>query len=82
MFDLDIAVTPGTTITGLTAPGGDSPTSPFNTAYDSVLGLVPFMQNQGVLTATPESGFVFNSLTGPGTTTFIANLATDSSIGV
>jgi len=77
LFDLDIAVTPGTTITGLTAPGGDSPTSAFNTAYDSVLGLVSFIQNLGAFSATPESGFIFDSPTGPGATTFTANLATD-----
>ena len=77
LFDLDIAVTPGTMITGLTAPGGDSPTSAFNTAYDSVLGLVSFIQNLGFFTATPESGFQFDSPTGPGDTTFTANLALD-----
>jgi len=82
LFDLDIAVTPGTVITGLTAPGGDSMSSPFNTAYDSVLGLVSFIQNQGFFTATPESGFIFDSPTGPGATTFTANLATDTGIGV
>jgi len=82
LFDLDIAVTPGTEITGLTAPGGDSPTSAFNTAYDSVLGLVSFIQNLGTFTATPESGFIFDSPTAPGATTFTANLATDTGIGI
>ena len=77
LFDLDIAVTPGTEITGLTAPGGDSPTSAFNTAYDSALGLVSFIQNLGSFSATPESGFIFDSPTAPGATTFTANLAID-----
>lgn len=71
---LDIAVTPGIAITGLTAPGGDSAASPFNTAYDSVLGLVSFIENQGIFTATPESGFIFDSSVAPNASTFNATL--------
>ena len=58
----------------LTAPGGNGPSSPSNTAYDSVLGLVSFIENQGVFTATPESGFSFDSPVAPGPGTFNATL--------
>jgi hypothetical protein len=71
---LDIAVTPGTAITSITAPGGNGPSSPSNTAYDSVLGLVSFIENQGVFTATPESGFSFDSPVAPGPGTLNATL--------
>jgi hypothetical protein len=81
LFDLDIPITPGTVITGLTAPGADSPTSPFNSAYDSVLGLASFIQNQRMFTGTPESGFIFDSPTGP-RTRFHRESATDSGIGI
>jgi len=78
---LDIAVTPGIAITSLTAPGGNSPSSPFNTAYDSVLGLVSFIENQGTFTATPESGFSFDSPVAPGPSTFNATLFDGSTQG-
>jgi hypothetical protein len=64
---LDIAVTPGQTITGLTGPGG--PTD-FETAYDSVLGLVSFLENNAVFTSTPESGFIFDSSIAPENSNF------------
>src|SRR5450432_4869040 len=46
---LDIAVTPGIAISGLTAPGGPSA---FTTAYDPILGLVSFIENGAVFTPT------------------------------
>jgi hypothetical protein len=64
---LDIAVTPGIAITGLTAPGG---TAAFETAYDSVLGLVSFLENGSVFPATPEDGFIFDSSVAPSASTF------------
>jgi hypothetical protein len=68
---LDIAVTPGQSITGLTGPGG--PTD-FETAYDSVLGLVSFLENDAVFTSTPESGFIFDSPVGPESSSFDVTL--------
>jgi hypothetical protein len=68
---LDIAVTPGIAISGLTAPGG---AAAFTTAYDSVLGLVSFIENGAVFTSTPESGFIFDSWVAPSASTFGATL--------
>ena len=64
---LDIGVTPGIAISGLTAPGG---TTAFETAYDPVLGLVSFIENNAEFTAAPESGFIFLSSVAPGPSTF------------
>ena len=64
---LDIGVTPGIAISGLTGPGGPAD---FETAYDSVLGLVSFLENGSVFTASPESGFIFDSSVPPGASTF------------
>jgi hypothetical protein len=64
---LDIGVTPGIAISGLTAPGGSSA---FETAYDPVLGLVSFLENMAVFTAAPEPGFIFDSSVAPGASTF------------
>src|SRR5215467_13093227 len=52
---LDIAVTPHITIGDLTAPTG------FETAYDSGLGLVSFLENTASFGSTPLSGFMFDS---------------------
>jgi PEP-CTERM motif-containing protein len=68
---LDIAVTPGITISGLTGPGGPAD---FETAYDSVLGLVSFVENNSVFSATPESGFIFDTSVPPGASTFDVTL--------
>jgi len=68
---LDIAVTPGIAISGLTGPGGPAD---FETAYDSVLGLVSFIENNSVFTAAPESGFIFDSSVAPHASTFDATL--------
>jgi PEP-CTERM motif len=64
---LDIAVSPGVTISGLTAPGG---TAAYMTAYDSVLGLVSFIENNAIFPSTPLAGFIFDSPVGPGASTF------------
>lgn len=64
---LDIGVSPGVAISGLTGPGGSAD---FQTAYDSVLGLVSFIENGAVFTASPLSGFIFDSPTPPGASTF------------
>jgi len=64
---LDIGVTPGISISGLAAPGG---AAAFMTAYDPVLGLVSFLENNSVFTAAPESGFIFDSFVAPGASTF------------
>jgi hypothetical protein len=68
---LDIAVTPGIAISGLTGPGGPAD---FETAYDSVLGLVSFIENNSVFSAAPESGFIFDSPVAPGASAFDVTL--------
>jgi hypothetical protein len=70
---LDIAVTPGIAISGLTAPGGSFD---FTTAIDTVNGsggieeFVSFLENNGTFTSAPESGFIFDSPVAPGTSSF------------
>jgi hypothetical protein len=64
---LDIDVTPGVEISGLAAPGGSSA---FATAYDPILGLVSFIENNAVFTSTPQAGFIFDSSVSPGASTF------------
>lgn len=64
---LDIAVPPGTSITGLATPGGSTA---FKTAYDPILGLVSFLENNSVFSSTPLAGFMFTSTLPPGTTAF------------
>jgi hypothetical protein len=68
---LTIDVTPGITVSNLSAPGGPSA---FETAYDSVLGAVSFLENAATFRSMPESGFIFDSPVGPGTTMFAAAL--------
>jgi hypothetical protein len=68
---LTIDVTPGITVSELSAPGGPSA---FETAYDSVLGTVSFLENAATFSSTPESGFTFDSPVGPGNTMFAATL--------
>lgn len=75
---LDIAVTPGVTISGLAAPGGSSA---FTTTIDTVGSgsgqqeFVSFLENNGQFTAAPESGFIFDSPLAPQATTFGVTLA-------
>jgi hypothetical protein len=64
---LDIDITPGIGISGITAPGGPAA---FATAYDSGLGLVSFLENGAVFTSTPEAGFIFDSTVAPGASSF------------
>jgi hypothetical protein len=65
---LDIAVTPGISITGLTATPG------FTDAYDPVLGLVSFLEDTSTFGPTPISGFIFDSSLAPKPTTFNGTL--------
>jgi len=65
---LDIAVTPGIAITGLTAAAG------FTDAYDPILGLVSFLENTSTFGPTPISGFIFDSSLAPRPTTFNGTL--------
>jgi hypothetical protein len=58
LFDLDISVTPGIVISGLTAP----------------MGLVSFLENTASFGPTPATGFIFDSSFPPAGTTFTANL--------
>lgn len=64
---LDIAVSPGIAISDISAPGGSAA---YETAYDSVLGLVSFLENNAVFPSSPEPGFMFDSPVGPGDSTF------------
>jgi hypothetical protein len=74
---LDIAVTPGISITNFVAPGGvNTPGSAFDAVTDTVntpSGLeefVSFIENDGVFSGTPESGFSFDSPVAPSASTF------------
>jgi hypothetical protein len=74
LFDLDInvptdAVAGTQVIRNLSAPVG------FQSADDSVLGLVSFLEDTSSFTATPQDGFVFDSPFGPNNAVFTANLA-------
>ena len=69
LFDLTIHVAPGVgMVQNLTAPAG------FMTSYDSGLGLVDFLEDTSNFTATPLSGFAFDSPLAPQQSTFDANL--------
>jgi hypothetical protein len=65
---LDIQVSPGVDISGLSAPGGPSA---FNSTIDTVNTadgeeeFVSFLENNGTFTSTPESGFIFDSSIAP-----------------
>jgi hypothetical protein len=74
---LDIAITPGITITDFAAPGGvNTPSSAFTAVTDTVNTpggpeeFVSFIENNGIFTGTPESGFIFDSTVAPSPTTF------------
>lgn len=75
---LDIAVTPGVPISGLSAPGG---AFAFTSIVDTVGSgssekeFVSFIENNGSFTSAPESGFIFDSPVGPAPTTFGVTLA-------
>jgi len=74
---LDIAVTPGIDISGLSAPGG---AFDFTSTVDTVSTahgpeeFVSFLANNGTFTGTPESGFIFDSPVAPGASTFDVTL--------
>jgi hypothetical protein len=74
---LDIAVAVGVPISGLSAPGGSSA---FTSTIDTVglgsseMEYVSFLENNGIFSSTPESGFLFDSPVGPGASTFDATL--------
>jgi hypothetical protein len=72
---LDIGVTPGIDISGLSAPGG---TFDFTSTVDTVNSppeeFVSFLENNGIFSATPESGFIFDSSVPPGNSTFDVTL--------
>jgi hypothetical protein len=75
MAVLDIAVIPGAgTIQGLATPSG------FVSAYDSVLGLVSFLEDSSFFGPSPVSGFTFNSRFGPGSTTFTGTFTDGSTL--
>jgi hypothetical protein len=87
LIDLDIAVPTGVDITNFAAPGGvNTPTSAFTATIDTVhtgsgtQEFVSFLENQGVFSSTPQSGFIFDSATAPGASNFGITLA-DGTIG-
>lgn len=80
---LDIAVTPGVDISGLTAPGGNFDfTSTVDTANTSTgtEAFVSFLENNGTFTTAPESGFTFDSSVPPAASSFDATLF-DGTVG-
>jgi len=74
---LDIQVSPGADISGLSAPGGPSA---FNSTIDTVNTadgeeeFVSFLENNGTFTSAPESGFIFDSSIAPHDSTFDVTL--------
>ena len=74
---LDIGVTPGIDISGLSAPGG---AFDFTSTVDTVNPpsgpeeFVSFLENNGIFSATPESGFIFDSPVPPANSTFDVTL--------
>ena len=76
-FLIDIPVpTDPTAISGLTAPAG------FTSAFDSGLGLVSFLEDSSNFTATPESGFSFDSPDAPGAVSFQATVLSSTTGGI
>jgi hypothetical protein len=71
LIDIPVAASPSS-IENLTAPSG------FMAAFDSGLGLVSFLENSSVFSSTPESGFSFDSLEGPGSVLFEASVFSNS----
>ena len=72
LFLLDIAVNGSIAITNLTAPSG------FKTARDTGLGLVSFLEDSQSFGPVPIAGFSYDSLIGPGATTFTGSLLNDN----
>jgi len=74
---LDIAVTPGIDVSGLTAPGGAFDFTSTIDTVDTPEGreeFVSFLENNGTFTAAPESGFIFDSPIAPRASTFDVTL--------
>jgi hypothetical protein len=81
---LDIAVTPGIDISGLTAPGGAFDFTSTIDTVDTAEGpeeFVSFLENNGAFMAAPESGFIFDSPIAPRASTFDVTLF-DGTTGV
>jgi hypothetical protein len=74
LVDISVPANPGA-VTNLMAPSG------FNYQFDSVNGLVSFLENTSTFTATPTSGFSFESPDGPGSATFVASVL-DSTLNI
>lgn len=71
LIDIPVPAKPGE-ITNLTAPAG------FQSAFDSGLGLVSFLEDTSLFGPAPIGGFSFESLDGPGAVTFAATLLSSS----
>jgi hypothetical protein len=71
LIDIPVAASPSA-IENLTAPSG------FTAAFDSGLGLVSFLEDSSFFSSTPESGFSFDSLEGPGNVLFSATVLSSS----
>jgi hypothetical protein len=67
LIDISVPKDPAA-ITNLTVPSG------FTDQFDSVNGLVSFVENSSTFTATPTSGFLFDSPDSPGAASFTASL--------
>lgn len=73
VIDIPVPASPSA-VTNIIAPAG------FQDAFDSVLGLVSFLEDTSSFTATPTPGFSFDSLSGPGAATFVATLFDGSTV--
>jgi hypothetical protein len=67
LIDIPVPADPAA-ILDLTVPAG------FKSQFDSGLGLVSFLEDSASFTATPTSGFSFDSNIGPSTVNFVASL--------
>ncbi len=64
---LDIAIPDGAVISGFEIPGGPNA---YSTAFDSVLDLASFVENNAIFPDIPQSGFIFDSSVPLGLSTF------------
>jgi len=67
LIDISVPANPAA-VYNLTVPAG------FEDQFDSVNGLVSFLENTSTFIATPTSGFSFDSPDAPGTASFVASV--------
>jgi hypothetical protein len=74
LIDISVPADPAAILNLTAAPG-------FNDQFDSVNGLVSFLENTSTFTASPTAGFSFDSPFGPGNVMFDASVV-DSSLNI